>query len=48
MQFIQENWVAIVAVLGTLSEALSLFPGIKANGIFQLVQGFLGSLTVKK
>ena len=48
MQFIQENWIAILAVLGSISEGLSLIPSVKSNGIFQLIEGFLQSLTGKK
>lgn len=47
MQFIQENWVAIVAVLGSISEGLSLIPGVKSNGIFQLVYGLIKSVSKK-
>lgn len=48
MQFIQENWIAILAVLGSISEGLSLIPSVKANGIFQLLNGLLKSLAGKK
>lgn len=48
MQFIQENWIAILAILGSISEGLSLIPSVKANGIFQLIEGLLKSLTGKK
>lgn len=47
MQFIQENWIAIVAILGSISEGLSLIPGIKSNGIFQLVYGLIKSVSKK-
>ena len=47
MQFIQENWVAIVAVLGSISEGLSLIPGVKSNGIFQLIFGLIKSVNKK-
>ena len=47
MQFIQENWVAIVAVLGSISEGLSLIPGIKSNGIFQLFYGLILEVIVQ-
>jgi len=48
MQFIQENWIAILAILGSVSEGLSLIPSVKANGIFQLLNGLLKSLAGKK
>lgn len=48
MQFIQENWIAILAILGSISEGLSLIPSVKANGIFQLFNGLLKSITGKK
>lgn len=31
------DWLTIVTILFALSEALSLIPGIKANGIFQAI-----------
>ena len=48
MQFIQENWIAILAILGSVSEGLSLIPSVKSNGIFQLLNGLLKSLAGKK
>ena len=39
MQFIQENLIEIIAALGAVSEVLSLIPGVKSNGIFQLIYG---------
>ena len=47
MQFIQENWIAFVAILGSISEGLSLIPGVKSNGIFQLVYGLIKSVSKK-
>lgn len=38
----------VLAVLGGVSEALSLIPSIKANGVFQLVQSVLKALLGKK
>ena len=38
----------MLAVLGGISEALSLIPSIKANGIFQLVANALKALAPKK
>lgn len=34
----------IVCVLFLISEALSFIPAIKANGVFQLIFGWLGKL----
>lgn len=34
----------VIAVLGGISEALSLIPGIKANGVFQLIYNALKAL----
>lgn len=38
----------VLAVLGGVSEALSLIPAVKANGVFQLVQNILKALLGKK
>lgn len=35
------TWVIILSVLFGISELLALIPGIKANGIFQLIYNFL-------
>ena len=48
MNFITENWVAIVAILGAISEGLSLIPSVKSNGIFQLLSGLIKSIPAKK
>lgn len=40
--------VLIVAVLGGISEALSLIPAIRANGVFQLIWDILKVLKPKK
>ena len=37
MQTIIDNWGIIAAALLVISEALSLIPVIKSNGIFQMV-----------
>jgi len=37
-----------LAVIGGISEALSLIPSVKANGVFQLVQNILKALLGKK
>lgn len=47
MQFIQENLIEIIAALGAVSEVLSLIPGVKSNGIFQLIYGFIKSVKPK-
>jgi len=38
----------VMAVLGGISEALSLIPSIKANGVFQLISNALKALLGKK
>jgi hypothetical protein len=38
----------VMAVLGGISEALSLIPSIKANGLFQLISNALKALSGKK
>jgi hypothetical protein len=42
-----EKILLVVAVLGGISEALSLIPSIKANGVFQLVSNLLKNLKEK-
>jgi hypothetical protein len=39
--------ILIIAVLGGVSEALSLIPSIEANGVFQLVSNVLKKLKEK-
>jgi hypothetical protein len=41
ISLLMENKFAIVMALFSISEALSYIPAIKANGIFQLIFGFL-------
>lgn len=41
ISWVQSNGAGILGVLLAISEALSLIPGVKANGIFQLVWGWL-------
>jgi len=41
IQFAQENSVVLLGLALALSEALSLIPSIKANGLFQLIFGWL-------
>lgn len=43
----QGTALLVVSVLFGVSEALSLIPQIKANGVFQLVFGVLKSLAGK-
>jgi len=38
----------VMAVLGGISEALSLIPSVKANGVFQLISNALKALLGKK
>lgn len=42
-----EKMLMVIAVLGGISEALSLIPGVEANGVFQLVRNMLRSLKDK-
>jgi len=46
MEF-NEKILLVLAVLGGISEALSLIPAIKANGVFQLIYNALQSLKKK-
>lgn len=41
IDFLVTNKLVIVTFLFLISEALSLFPGIAANGVFQLVFGWI-------
>lgn len=43
-----ESIILVLAVLGGISEALSLIPAVKANGVFQLVVNILKALLGKK
>ena len=42
------NVLLVLAVLGGVSEALSLIPGVKANGVFQFIANILKMLLGKK
>lgn len=42
-----EKIILIIAVLGGVSEALSLIPSIEANGVFQLIRNALKGLKEK-
>lgn len=43
-----EHILLVLAVLGGVSEALSLIPSVKANGIFQLICQVLKACGAKK
>jgi hypothetical protein len=43
-----QNVAAVLGVLFTVSEALSLIPSVKANGVFQLVFRIIRGLSGKK
>lgn len=43
-----QNLAVVLGVLLSISEALSLIPSIKANGIFQLVFRIIRGLSGKK
>lgn len=43
-----QNIAVALGVLLSISEALSLIPGVKANGIFQLVLRVIRGLSGKK
>lgn len=43
-----EKLLLALAVLGGLSEALSLIPSVKSNGVFQLISNLLKALLGKK
>lgn len=47
IEFIQNNWGIIAGALFAISEVLSLNPKIKANGIFQLIAGWLKKTITK-
>jgi TctA family transporter len=42
--WITANWALILGVLFGISEALSLIPGVQANGVFQLIVNILKAL----
>lgn len=41
LTFVQENSVVLLGAALAVSEALSLIPAVKANGLFQLIFGWL-------
>ena len=48
MAWLMDNWGMIVGVLFALSEALSVIPFFKSNGVFQLIYNTLKGLVGKK
>ena len=48
MVWMTENYALVLAVLLGISEALSLIPAVKSNGILQLVFNMLKALVPKK
>ena len=48
MQVIMDNWAVIATALLAVSEALSLIPGVKSNGIIQGIVNFLKSAVGSK
>ena len=42
-----QNVILAIAVLGGISEALSLIPGVKANGVFQLLANIIKAISGK-
>ena len=48
LDFIQNNMVAILGFVGWgVSELLSLFPGVKSNGVVQLVVNIVDAIISK-
>lgn len=47
MEFLINNWDTIGVALLAVSEALSLIPAVKSNGIFQLIYNALKSIKKK-
>lgn len=43
-----EQWLLVLAILGGLSETLSLIPQIKANGVFQMFYNCIKAIMPKK
>ena len=41
--FLQANWGMIATILWGLSELLAAIPAVKANSVFQLIFGWLGT-----
>ena len=47
IDFFTNNWTAIATALFLVSEALSFIPAVKANGVFQLIFGWLSKFAPK-
>jgi hypothetical protein len=43
-----EKMMLVIAVLGGVSEALSLIPSVKANGVVQLILSVIKAIQGKK
>lgn len=43
-----QTYIIVISALFAVSEALSLIPAVKANGIFQLVSNIIQTLAGKK
>lgn len=48
MNLTTDDVLVVAAALGAVSEALSLIPRVKANGIFQLLSNILSVILRKK
>lgn len=48
MEFFSNNGAVIFGILLAISEALSLIPAVKSNGIFQMIYNFLKEKVAKK
>lgn len=42
-----EQWIIVLSALLAISEVLALFPGIKANSVFQLILNIIKKLIGK-
>lgn len=47
IEFLQNNYVALLVALLALSEVLALIPSVKSNSVFTLVYNLLKSLAKK-
>lgn len=48
MQFVIDNSAVLLGAALAVSEALSLIPAVKSNGIFQLIVNVIKSIAGKK
>ena len=46
-EWIQSHQVLVLGLALALSEGLSLFPGVKSNGVFQLIWNWLKAAAAK-